>query len=154
MEIKFQGKYWEDGKQKEFSNLTQEELLEKVDDDIDNIENLIISIKLDGRHNIFDVRQNWSNCGILDIRNFFAGSSGRYDEPYTEQQIKGLVSTIEQLTPDFDLTGNFLMGTINEDQKIEIGDDFEKCGWNITELFTNDNGGNVCYLITKKLFEE
>lgn len=96
----------------------------------------------------YNIVQDESNCGILRICNF----------PSTAPKIASIrnleANISEAINNDRDdiFTGHFLMGTINSQQEAEIGNAFRKAGWNITELFHNNNSGNDCFLITKDIY--
>jgi len=145
VEIRIIGEYFLNQKWVGFKGISEKSLIKILSDN--NLEDdvQIFKINIENSHYNINIQDNWSNCGIIDICNFGFNS-------YTSRSVINLTKKIEQLKKQYKFSGNFLMGTINQSQKDIFGNVFEKCGWKITELFVNDNGGQMCYLITKKLF--
>ena len=147
MNVKLTGEYFLEKEWKKFSSISEASLSEILLDnnlDLDDIQ--IFKIEIEYYTHSIQIQDNWSNCGVNDICNFGFN-------PYTSRGVLSLTKKIEELKEKYELSGNFLMGTINDTQKQIFGEVFEKCGWKIVELFVNDNGNQQCYLITKKLFE-
>jgi len=147
VKIRITGEYFLKQKWVGFKGISEKSLIKilldnnlELEDDVQ-----IFKINIENSHYNIDIQDNWSNCGIIDICRFGFDS-------YTSRSVTNLTKKIVQLKEQYEFSGNFLMGTINQSQKDIFGNVFEKCGWKITELFVNDNGGKMCYLITKKLF--
>jgi len=147
VEIRITGEYFLKEKWVEFKGVSEKSLTKILtDNDLDLEDDVqIFKINIKNSNYTINIQDNWSNCGVIDICGFGF-------DTYTSRSVINLTKKIEQLKEQYDFSGNFLMGTINQTQKDMFGNVFEKCGWKITELFVNDNGGQMCYLITKKLF--